>query len=74
MALGIHGQPGAAAASPVGEGKPQECAPAQLQRLGGSLAWEMAKKVEIVKVGNAQVGEIFSCPGSSIPTLGHRRQ
>ena len=56
MALGLHGHPGAYAASPVVEEQPQEPVPALLRGLVGSPAWERAKKAKIVKLGNAQVG------------------
>ena len=58
MALGLHGHPGAAAASHVMEEQQQEHVPALLPRLGGSPAWERAKKAKIAKLGNAQVGKI----------------
>ena len=60
MALGLHGHPGAAAASPVVEEEPQEHVPAQLPRLGGSPAWERVRKAKAAKLGNAQVGETLS--------------
>lgn len=54
MALGLHGHPGAYAASPVVEEQPLEPVPALLRGLVGSPAWERAKKAKIVKLGNAQ--------------------
>ena len=58
MALGLHGQSGAAAASRVVLEKSPESAPAWLPRPGGSPAWEGAEITKIVKLGNAQVGKI----------------
>ena len=58
MALGFHGHPGAAAASPVVEEEQLERVPARLPKLAGSPAWERAKKAKIAKLGNARVGEI----------------
>ena len=75
MALGLHGHPGAAAASPVVEEEPQEGVPARLPRLGGSPAWERAKKAKIAKLGNAQVGEISltRCKfADKLSIIGHR--
>ena len=57
MVLGLHGHPGAAAASLVVKEQPLERVPALLPRLGGSPVWEMVKKVNAAKLGNAQVGE-----------------
>ena len=59
MALGLHGLPGAAAASPVVEEEQLERVPARLPKLGGSPAWERAKKAKIAKLGNVQVGEVI---------------
>ena len=58
MALGLHGHPGADAASPVVEEEQLERVPARLPKLAGSPAWERAKKAKIAKLGNARVGEI----------------
>ena len=52
MARGLLGHPGAAAVSPVVEEQPPELVPACLV---GSHAWDRAKKVKIVKLGNVQV-------------------
>ena len=59
MALGLHGHPGADAASPVVEEEQLERVPARLPKLAGSPAWERAEKAKIAKLGNVQVGEII---------------
>ena len=59
MALGLHGHPGADAASPVVEEEQLEHVPARLPKLEGSPAWERAEKAKIAKLGNVQVGEVI---------------
>ena len=58
MAPGLHGHHGVAAADPVVKEQLPERVPARLPRLGGSPAWERAKKAKFVNLGNVQVGEI----------------
>ena len=75
MALGLHGHPGADAASPVVEEEQLERVPARLPKLAGSPAWERAKKAKIAKLGNAQVGEISltRCKfADKLSIIGHR--
>ena len=52
MVRGLHGHPGAVAVSLVVEEQPPEHVSVCLV---GSHAWDRAKKVKIVKLGNAQV-------------------
>ena len=59
MALGLHGHPGAVAASPVVEEEQLEHVPARLPKLEGSPAWERAEKAKIAKLGNVQVVQII---------------
>merc|ERR1719239_1677690 len=63
MALGLHGHPGAVAADLVVEEQPLERVPALLLRLGGSPAWERAKKAKFVNLGNVQL-QLHGQPGT----------